>query len=179
MHSDAVLLIIDAQVGLLEGPPLAHRHREVLAQIGGLLARARAANTPVIFVQHDEPCGPLEPGSLDWQLHPDLTRRSSELGDRKRACDAFFETPLQRVIDAKERHHLVIAGLQTEYCIDTTCRRAVSLGYDVTLAADAHSATNSTTLAAEQIIAHHNHLLNGFGNDQHVVAVLASDTATF
>jgi hypothetical protein len=56
---------------------------------------------------------------------------------------------------------LVLAGMQTEYCIDTTCRRARSQGYEVVLAADAHS-TYPGTLPAEQIIAHHNEVLRAF-----------------
>ena len=48
----------------------------------------------------------------------------------------------------------------TEYCIDTTCRRAVSLGYDVTLVADAHTTHDNDLLPAEKIIAHHNRSLS-------------------
>lgn len=180
MHTGAVLTVIDAQVGLLEGPTPAYGRREILARIRDLLAQARADNAPIIFVQHDDdPGGPLEPGSPGWQLHPDLPRRVGEPVVRKRACDAFFETSLQREIDAHGCSHLVVAGLQTEYCIDTTCRRAVSLGYDVTLVADAHTTTDSAVLAASQIIAHHNNLLDGFGNDRHAVLVKAACTVTF
>lgn len=56
----------------------------------------------------------------------------------------------------------MIAGLMTQYCVDTTCRRAVSLGFDVTLVADAHTTADSDTLQVEQIVAHHNALLDGF-----------------
>jgi nicotinamidase-related amidase len=45
--------------------------------------------------------------------------------------------------------------LQTEFCVDTTVRQALLLGYRVTLAADAHSTTDGA-LRAEQVIAHHN-----------------------
>ena len=58
---------------------------------------------------------------------------------------------------------LVLAGMQTEYCIDTTTRRARSLGYEVVLAADAHS-TYPGALPAEQVIAHHNSVLKAFAD---------------
>jgi nicotinamidase-related amidase len=48
--------------------------------------------------------------------------------------------------------------LQTEFCVDTTVRQALPLGYSVTLAADAHSTTDGA-LRAEQVIAHHNRTL--------------------
>jgi hypothetical protein len=62
--------------------------------------------------------------------------------------------------------------------VDTTCRRATTLGYDVTLAGDAHT-TMSEVLPAEQIIAHHNATLDDFGNDRHVVSVKRSEEINF
>ena len=56
---------------------------------------------------------------------------------------------------------LTIAGLQSEYCIDTACRVAQSLGYRVTLVADGHSTFDTPELSAAQIIAHHNKVLSG------------------
>lgn len=49
-------------------------------------------------------------------------------------------------------------------CVDTTCRRAFSLGYDVVLAKDAHSTMNSERLTASQIIEHHNDVLKRFAD---------------
>jgi aminoglycoside 6'-N-acetyltransferase len=49
--------------------------------------------------------------------------------------------------------------------VDTTCRRAFGLGYDVTLAADAHGTWDDETLTAAQIVAHHNEVMaNGFAD---------------
>jgi nicotinamidase-related amidase len=79
----------------------------------------------------------------------------------KSTPDAFHETPLQHELAARRIKHLVVAGLQTEYCIDTTCRRAFSLGYHITLVEDAHSTWDSLPLTAQQIINHHNHVLGG------------------
>jgi hypothetical protein len=45
----------------------------------------------------------------------------------------------------------------------------VSLGYDVTLATDAHTTTDTDTLPADRMIAYHNEILDDFGNDDHVV----------
>ena len=59
----------------------------------------------------------------------------------------------------------------TEYCVDTTCRRAVTLGYDVTLVADAHLTRNTPILTAAQIIAHHNLLLEGLSAGIHSIKI--------
>ncbi len=58
---------------------------------------------------------------------------------------------------------LVLAGMQTEYCVDTTCRRAFGLGFEVTLAADAHATFDGENLTAAGVVAHRNEVMgNGF-----------------
>jgi nicotinamidase-related amidase len=52
--------------------------------------------------------------------------------------------------------------LQTECCIDATCRRAFSLGYDVTLVKDAHGTWDKDDISAARIIAHHNEVLDSW-----------------
>jgi len=56
----------------------------------------------------------------------------------------------------------VLAGIQSEICVDTTCRRAFSMNYKVTLAGDSHSTWDSKNLKAQQIIDHHNQVLRWF-----------------
>jgi nicotinamidase-related amidase len=62
-------------------------------------------------------------------------------------------------VDVKQ---LVVVGAQTEVCVDTTCRRAFSLGFNVTLVSDAHSTWGNDTLTADQIISHTNQTLAGW-----------------
>jgi nicotinamidase-related amidase len=62
----------------------------------------------------------------------------------------------------------------TEYCIDPTCRRAVTLGYDVTLVGDGHLTRDNGVLSAAQIIAHHNLVLNEFDAGAHAIKVRAT-----
>ncbi len=52
--------------------------------------------------------------------------------------------------------------MQTEFCLDTTCRRAYSLGYkENILVKDAHSTFDTDVLSADKIIEHHNNILGG------------------
>ncbi|WP_425341255.1 isochorismatase family protein [Brevibacillus borstelensis] len=44
----------------------------------------------------------------------------------KQATDAFYQTPLKEEWKKRGITHLVIAGARTEYCVDTTCRSAIS-----------------------------------------------------
>jgi nicotinamidase-related amidase len=73
----------------------------------------------------------------------------------------FHETDLHPRLSRLGVDQLVIAGLQTEYCVDSACRTAVALGYRVTLVKDRHATYDTPVLSAAQIIMHHNHTLDG------------------
>jgi nicotinamidase-related amidase len=174
------LLVIDVQVGLIDGAHPAYQKSEVLANIQSLLQRARASSTPVIYLQHEgDPGDTLEANSPGWQIHSQVAPQAGEVVLSKRASDSFHQTPLQQTLEARGITHLVVTGCRTQYCIDTTSRRATTLGYDVTLASDAHSTTDGDTLLAERIIAHHNETLDDFGNDEHAIMVKPSSEIVF
>ena len=178
-RSDKALLVIDVQVGLVELIP-AEIQRSVLPRIGTLVEKARASGTPVIYIQHDGSKGHvLEPGTRGWDIHPSLSPSADEPIIRKRESDSFFETMLQEELRKRGITHLIIAGGMTEYCVDTTCRRATSLGYDVTLTRDAHLTRDNGVLTAANIIAHHNFVLNDFGAGNHVIKVKPTDEIVF
>lgn len=158
----SALLIIDVQIGLVRLMPPELQNR-VLLNVTALLSKARASGILVLFIQHDGPKGhPLEAESAGWAIHPSILPLSGETVIRKKASDSFFETGLAEELQHDAIRHLIIAGGMTEYCVDTTCRRAITLGYDVTLVADAHLTRDTPVLTASQIIAHHNLLLDGF-----------------
>jgi nicotinamidase-related amidase len=175
----AALLIIDVQVGLVELIP-AEVKTSVLGRIKTLLAKARASGVPVIYIQHDGPKGhPLETHTKGWEIYPTLTPADGEQVIRKRESDSFFGTKLQEELGKRGITNLIVAGGMTEYCVDTTCRRATSLGYDVTLASDAHLTRDNEVLPATSIIAHHNFVLADFGAGDHAVKVKPTDEIVF
>jgi len=179
MKAKTALLIIDVQVGLLELIP-AQLRVESLAQIMRLLDQARAIGAPVIYVQHHGPKGhPLEPHTPGWEIDPTVRPAPGEPVISKRASDSFFESNLPQVLSRNEITHLVVTGGMTEFCVDTTCRRAITLGYDVTLVGDAHITRDTKVLPASQVIAHHNALLDGFGAGGHFVRVKPAAAITF
>jgi nicotinamidase-related amidase len=167
----AALVIVDVQIGLvsLMRPELRDR---VLSNITVLLSEARSSGISVVFIQHDGPQGhPLETNTPAWAIHPSILPLTGEPVIRKKASDSFFETGLAEELQNDKIRKLIIAGAMTEYCVDTTCRRAVTLGYDVVLVADAHLTRDTTVLTASQIIAHHNLLLDGFAAGRHSIKV--------
>jgi nicotinamidase-related amidase len=177
MTKDTALLIIDVQRGLIEP---AHRSREVLDAINILLTKARANATPVVYVQHDGPKGHgLEVGTAAWQIHPAIAPKEGEPVVHKRASDSFYDTLLQRELEARGIKRLIVVGGQTDYCIDTTCRRATTMGYNVTLVEDAHTTEDNDLLTAAQVVAYHNYMLNGFRTDECAINVKPTHAIDF
>jgi nicotinamidase-related amidase len=178
-NNSSALLIIDVQIGLVELMSAEIQSR-ALPKIKTLLTEARASGIPLIYIQHDGAEGhPLETRTEGWKLYPSLKPADGECVIRKRESDSFFGTTLQRELEKRGIARLIVAGAMTEYCVDTTCRRATSLGYDVTLAGDAHLTRDNEVFTAANIIAHHNLVLNHFGAGGHVVRVKPTDEIVF
>jgi len=150
------VLVIDVQHALCTGEYAVFEAGNLIGRINDVLEKARAAATLVIFIQHESPDGILDYGSDGWRLADGLKVLPSDLVVRKTASDAFHETELQAVLQERGIGELVICGLQSEFCVDTTIRRALSLGYPVTLVADGHATMDNDVLTATQIARHHN-----------------------
>lgn len=160
---NTALLIIDVQNGMfLKENPVYDSHK-ILINLKNLLANARNNHIPIFYIQHNAPIGKtLEPGTKEWEIHPEITPTNTETIIQKTTPDAFYKTNLQEELQKLHIEHLVLAGIQSEVCVDTTCRNAYSLGYDITLVTDAHSTWDAGELTAQQIINHHNQVLRWF-----------------
>lgn len=170
----SALLIIDMQEALCTGPWAAHDIGQVVARVNGLSQAARAAGMPVVFIQHEEAEGPLVADSPGWQVHAGLLMQPPDIRVRKAACDSFHKTPLHATLQALRVDRLVVCGLQTEFCVDSTVRGALAHGYPVTLVADGHSTLDNGVLTAPQVIAHHNATLAHVGSFGPRVSVVAA-----
>jgi nicotinamidase-related amidase len=63
--------------------------------------------------------------------------------------------------------HVIVTGLATEFCIDSTCRAALSRGYDLTLVEDGHSTpapSPDSGLTAETIVTRYDQVLSWADN---------------
>jgi nicotinamidase-related amidase len=151
---NSALLVIDVQNGVVQG---AHNRDGVVANIAGLVARARSADVPVVWVQHSS--GELVPDSPEWQLVPELEPDGSEPVVHKRHGDSFEETELEDVLADRGVGHVVVTGAQTDACIRATLHGAFVRGYDTTLVSDAHTTEDLTQWGAptpDKVIDHTN-----------------------
>ncbi|SFF57962.1 Nicotinamidase-related amidase [Halobacillus alkaliphilus] len=142
-----------------------HKGNKLLGNLRDLINQARNTNTPVFYIQHNAPAGrSLEFQTKGWEIHKDVAPKSKDIIVQKTTPDSFYKTSLDDGLKKQEIKHLIIAGIQTEACIDTTCRRAFSKEYKVTLVSDTHSTWDSQEITAQQIINHHNGVLRWFAD---------------
>jgi nicotinamidase-related amidase len=138
------LLVIDVQESfrrhrfwpLMSAPDLPDR-------IDPLVDMARAAGDQVVWVLHIEPGtgNPFDPASGHVRLMDGLTPREGEPVLTKTSHNAFTTTNLHQVLTSTGVRELVISGIRTEQCCETTARIGSDLGYGVTFVTDA-TATN-------------------------------------
>ena len=156
------LVLVDIQQGLFTPPLEPYQGEAVVARIATLLEGARAQRVPIFHIRHDGGEGSsFAKGSPGWLHHPAVAPRGDEPVIDKRHSSAFHDTDLHARLSRLGIDHLVIAGIQTEYCVDSACRTAVALGYRVTLVKDGHTTYDTPVLSAAQIIEHHNLTLDG------------------
>ncbi len=157
------LVVIDVQKGMFAFPDFQpHDGEAVVDRIADLIARARAAGTEVLFVQHDGgPDHPLHPGKPGFAFHDKLTPQPSDLVTVKSQSSAFHGTNFDQKLKEGGIDHLIITGMQSEYCVDSAIRGAVERGYAVTLVSDAHSTGDTRLAKAKDIIAIQNDTMAG------------------
>lgn len=173
------LLVIDVQRGLFDTAPRPDEADAMVDRINALAARARAAGVPVVFVQHEEPPpSELAHGSPGWCLERRLVVESTDAHVRKTTPDSFLRTDLGALLERWGTEQVVVCGYASEFCVDTTTRRAAALGYPVVIAADAHTTHDKPHATAAQIRAHHNATLPAIGSfGRPIVARAAADIA--
>ncbi|WP_074412735.1 isochorismatase family protein, partial [Streptococcus suis] len=110
------LLVIDIQNLLVEEKPYAIAERLTLWQDS--LAQARQAGLEVIHVRHHDQ--ELVKGTADWEIHSIVAPLASEKIFDKTFNSPFKETGLHAYLQEKGIEQLIIMGMATNFCIDTT-----------------------------------------------------------
>lgn len=162
------LLIIDVQEGSFKEEKKLYKGEELLQTIQLLIRKAHSSHVPVIYMKFNGPSGSLlERGTSGWKIHKSIAPSTYDIILEKNHPDSFHETSLQQELEARNIKRIIFTGIQSEICVDATCRSAYGLGYDVILVKDGHSTYDSQVLSAPQIIDHHNHVLGQwFANTQ-------------
>ena len=154
----SALVVVDAQ----QGPAAALAGvTAVLDAIADLVARARLAGVPVVWLRRVD--AELRPGEPGWQLCDLLASEPGELLIDHAWDDGFIATDLADALGGLSAGHLWLAGLGSETAVLQTYLGALYRGFDVTLIEDAHAAADvefdGCELSASQVVALVNRLV--------------------
>lgn len=151
---NTALIVIDVQNGVMKASV---NSQAVIGTIAGLVGKARAAGTPVIWVQHNSDS--LKSGEDPWKIARPLAPAAGDPVIQKAWGDAFEETTLEAALAGLKVGRLVVTGAQTDACIRSTLHGGFTRGYDMTLVGDAHTTEDMSKWGSpppEQVIKHTN-----------------------
>jgi nicotinamidase-related amidase len=135
------LLLVDIQNDYFPGGAMEVVGATAAAnQAAKLLAAFRQQAQPIIHVQHiaARPGATFFlPNTTGAQIHESVRPGPGEAVIQKHFPNSFRETPLLEHLRGANISRLIIAGMMTHMCIDTTTRAAVDLGFACSLAHDA------------------------------------------
>ena len=139
-------IIIDVQNILVE---TGIETEKLLEKIAYLQDQARSKNIEIIYVQHIE--SPEAQTSKDWQLSAFLNRKPDEKIFQKKYNSIFKETGLKEYLDQQGIEQLVLCGMQTEYCVDTSVKVAFEYGYKLVIPEGAVTTFDGDDIPAETL----------------------------
>lgn len=91
------------------------------------------------------PDGSIARGSSDWELIPELQQLAKNCAKvQKNTYDAFINTELGALLEEGQVERVVVCGVMTDCCCDTTARSAFNRGYETWLVSDACGSANKT-----------------------------------
>jgi nicotinamidase-related amidase len=141
----SALLVIDAQQSFLHRPYF--QEGELPAFVRGLQAladRAKAAGLPILqifHVENESPSNPFSFASGFVKALPQLRLEPTAVFHKSVHSAMFASNSDGQSADYWLRkngiEHLIVTGIRTEQCCETTTRHASDLGYKVTFAVDA------------------------------------------
>ena len=136
------LIVIDLQRGF-DDPVWGRRDNpDCERNVGRLVAAWHERGEPVVVVRHDsgpaDAGSPLTPGQPGNDLRPEAALDEAALLVTKQVNSAFYGEPdLHGWLQAQGAERIVVCGLTTNHCCETTVRMAGNLGYDVRFVLDA------------------------------------------
>lgn len=134
------VLVIDVQMEYFTGAlPISHPTGH-LEKILHVFDSAKTAKIPIAVVRHHQPNSDspiFRRGASEWELHPEIAKRSCDILIDKSLPGCFTETPLADWLGLHGINTLTIAGYMTHMCCDTTARQAMHRNFKVEFLSDA------------------------------------------
>lgn len=155
---NTALLVVDVQTKLIEGHP--HNWEQMLHNLKALIESCRAKGVEIIYIRHDDgPESDLAMNSEGWQIYHEIAPVEGEKIFDKRFNSAFRQTELKEYLDSRGIQNLILVGMQTELCMDSTCKVAFEYGYTVMMPEETNTTFSNACLSAEALYTLYNSVI--------------------
>lgn len=150
-----VLLVVDTQK-LITNSEL-YQFALFESRVKGLVRQARDNGIEVIFVRHDDGAGKeLTKGTEGFEIYEGFRPLDGERIFDKTVNSAFRNTGLLEYLQERKVETVIVAGLQTDYCIDATVKCGFEHGFRMIVPANANSTFDNPFMSAEQTYQYYN-----------------------
>lgn len=169
---DMALVIIDIQNDYFEGGlnPL-YKTESALMNTKRILEIFRGVHLPVLHVQHisqKKDASFFIKGTNGANIHPEIVPQHNEAVVIKHYANSFYETDLDEILTLHNIKKIIVCGMMSHHCVDTTVRSATDFGYEVIVIQDACATKdlelNGEIIPAETVQKTFMAALQGFGH---------------
>lgn len=142
------MIVIDMQNALVKAHP--YNEKGVIENIKRLLEACRQNHIPVIYVRHDGGIeDELEYNTEGWQIYSEIAPTADEPIFDKCYNSAFRKTKLKEYLDEHHMKNLILVGMQSEFCMDTSCKVAFEYGYELCIPKDTTTTFDGPEMSGE------------------------------
>lgn len=167
-----ILLIVDAQ-NMITNETL-YCFEEFVSSVKSLIKCARENNIEIVYVRHDDGVGELlTKGTEGFEIYNEFKPISEEKIFDKTVNSAFNGTGLLDYLNSKGEQIIIIAGLQTDYCIDATIKCGFEHGFKMIVPAQANSTFDNKYMSAENSYKYYNEFM---WNGRYAQCISLNDT---
>lgn len=153
-----VLLVVDTQK-LITNKNL-YKFEEFKSNVKKLIAMSRENSIEVIFVRHDDGVdNELTKGNDGFEIYEEFQPADNELIFDKTVNSSFKDTGLLEYLKQKKENEIMIVGLQTDYCIDTTIKAGFEHGFKMIVPANTNSTFDNKYMSAERNYRYYNEFM--------------------
>ncbi|MEE3459797.1 MAG: cysteine hydrolase family protein [Candidatus Faecousia sp.] len=150
-----ILLVIDVQKALVDEDLYAYE--TFVDSVVRLVDAARKNGVEVVFVQHDAGAGSgLSIGDEGFEIIDEIKPEAGEKVFVKTVNSCFGNKDFKAYMEQQTDRHLMIVGLQTNYCIDATVKSAFERGFEVIIPEGTNSTFDNNYMNAETTVRYYN-----------------------
>ena len=151
-----VLLVVDFQKALTQDEEL-YDSEAFIERVLELIETARKSRTEVIFMQHDAgPESGFSEGDPGFELDGRVKVLENEKVFTKTINSCFGNRDFAAYMNSLKDKRLMIAGLQTDWCIDATVKSAFERGFSVIVPEGTNSTFDNDYMTAETSCRYYN-----------------------